>query len=191
MSELHTPLTNRKATRLAGYDYSSPGYYFITARTVRGLPAFSVVDESRTNRTSYGDLVQESWNGLPVRFDGLGTDAFTVQPDHVHGIIVIRRQTNTTLGDVVRAFKSISALAINRCLGRRDGHVWQRGYYERVIRDEHELTQVRHYVTFNGLKTLEQADISRSDQVLNSLRPFRAQQAAPLPGTAIASRGRQ
>ena len=159
VSDPHTPSLNRKSTRLAGYDYSSPGYYFVTVRTASGVPALSVVYETVTYQTACGKLVRSSWDGLPKRFAGIETDAFNVQPDHAHLIVGILRQSETTLGDVVRAFKSISARAINRRLGRSGVRVWQRGYYERVIRNERELEQARHYVVYNGLKTLEQAGV--------------------------------
>jgi REP element-mobilizing transposase RayT len=56
-----------------------------------------------------------------------------------------------SLGDVLRAFKSTSALSVNRALGRK-GSLWQRGYYERVIRDEEELYAIRRYIIENPLR---------------------------------------
>ena len=54
-----------------------------------------------------------------------------------------------TLGDILRAFKSISAVAVNRLLGRSDRPLWQRNYYEHIIRDENELARVREYIANN------------------------------------------
>jgi len=57
-----------------------------------------------------------------------------------------------TLSDVVRAFKSVSAIAANRALGRSGQPLWQRSYYDRIIRDEEELQRYRQYVADNPLK---------------------------------------
>jgi hypothetical protein len=54
-----------------------------------------------------------------------------------------------TLGAIVRAFKSISAIDVNRLLNRRGCPLWQRNYYERVIRNEIELSAIREYLQFN------------------------------------------
>jgi REP element-mobilizing transposase RayT len=54
-----------------------------------------------------------------------------------------------TLGAIMRAFKSISAIEINRLLRRQGQPLWQRNYYERVVRDESELNGFREYIQFN------------------------------------------
>jgi hypothetical protein len=55
------------------------------------------------------------------------------------------------LGDVVRAFKSLSAIHVNRLL-MRSGPLWQRNYYEHIIRDNEELNRIREYITHNPLR---------------------------------------
>ena len=60
--------------------------------------------------------------------------------------------SDKTLGDVIRAFKSISAIGVNRMIGRSGQPLWQRNYYERIIRDENELHNARQYIRENPLK---------------------------------------
>ena len=120
-----------------------------------------------------GCLVQTAWDELSARFPGVELDAFVVMPNHVHGIVVLvgaglalpskqdaiqgaassaptepGTARPATLGGVVRAFKSISALYVNRQL-TRSGPLWQRNYYERIIRDEAELQRIREYIETN------------------------------------------
>ena len=117
-----------------------------------------------------GRLVRSAWDELPGRFPGVELDGFMTMPNHVHGIVVIVQGAASsaptpgaaakpgavgaglalpaTLGDVIRAFKSISALYVNRQL-MRSGSLWQRNYYERIIRDEHELQRIREYIETN------------------------------------------
>jgi REP element-mobilizing transposase RayT len=82
-------------------------------------------------------------------------DEFIVMPNHLHGIIwIMSRQTpgRLTFGDIVCAFKSITAIAGNRLLARSSRPFWQRDYYERVLRDDRELSSARQYIHDNPLK---------------------------------------
>src|SRR3989304_7194097 len=54
-----------------------------------------------------------------------------------------------TLGKIMRAFKSISAIEVNRLLERQGRPLWQRNYYERSIRNDDELSSIREYIMFN------------------------------------------
>jgi REP element-mobilizing transposase RayT len=110
---------------------------------------------------------------LPDRFPSVVLDAFVVMPNHVHGIIVFRTEPEPTIGSaqqaapggvvqtgdesarrpslgaVMRAFKSLSAIAANRALGRTGAPFWQPNDHERVIRDDDELEWVRWYIAEN------------------------------------------
>ena len=63
-----------------------------------------------------------------------------------------------TLGDVVRAFKSISAIEANKILGQSNRPSWQRNYYEHIIRDEEQLTVLRQYIRDNPGNWLDDPD---------------------------------
>lgn len=140
---------HRRSMRLAGYDYAWAGAYFVTVCTheremVLEIPAVESV-------------VRRAWDGLPGRFDSVALDEFVVMPNHVHGVIVIRERgvvqggasPAPTLSDVVGAFKSISAIAGDRALGRSGRPFWQRNYYERIVRDEDEMNRIRQYIIDN------------------------------------------
>jgi len=134
----------RRSIRLPGHAYWEAGAYFITVCT-------------RDRELSLqGELVQEvvrsAWCGLPARFPGVELDEFVIMPNHVHGIVVLTGGAASgapTLGQVVRAFKSIAAIEASRILGRSNQPFWQRNYYEHVIRDEEGLNTVRQYIRDN------------------------------------------
>jgi REP element-mobilizing transposase RayT len=122
-----------------------------------------------------GVMVAQAWEEMPSRFPSIELDAFVVMPNHVHGIIVLtdrlpesvgvglalpdstasnNKKTGTprsahTLGDVVGAFKSISAITCNRALDRAGCPFWQRNYYEHVIRHDDDLNRIRDYIINN------------------------------------------
>ncbi len=106
-----------------------------------------------------GAAVWSVWETLPLRFPSVELDAFIVMPNHVHLVLWLasapagdrepgRASPAPTLGDVVGTFKSLCARAV-RLAGGRPGSLWQRNYYERIIRDERELHDVRRYVLDN------------------------------------------
>jgi len=116
-----------------------------------------------------GQFVQIAWNDLLKRFENLELDKVTVIPNHIHGIITIveaglalpkegeassapTRDVPIRLMDVVRAFKSISAINVNRFLSRVGVPLWQRNYYEHIIRNEESLNRVREYIGTNPLR---------------------------------------
>ena len=116
-----------------------------------------------------GELIHGIWEALPERYAGIELDAFVVMPNHVHGIIVLTNTSavgaqqaapflpgNTgaassapTLGHVLRTFKSISAHQVNRLLARTGQPLWQRNYYEHIIRNSTSLDRIRAYIAMN------------------------------------------
>jgi len=110
-----------------------------------------------------GKIVAETWKNLPQRFPRVVLDAFIVMPNHVHGIVLLhRRKSNTqtgaassaptqsaTLGDILRTFKSESAIRVNAILKRTARPVWQRNYVEHIIRSTRSLDKIRLYIRDN------------------------------------------
>jgi REP element-mobilizing transposase RayT len=153
---------HRRSIRLAGYDYSQVGAYFVTICT--HSRALSLQAEP------VREVVRLAWCGLSARFPIVALDEFVVMPNHVHGIIILAdagaassaptgmRGRAATLGHVVRAFKSISAIDANKILGQSNRPFWQRNYYEHIIRDEEELSVLRRYIRDNPGGWLDDPD---------------------------------
>ena len=111
-------------------------------------------------------IAEETWLWLAERYKYVGLDQYVVMPNHVHGIIVIRdvcrggSRTAPTgrppaikpLGRLIGAFKTVSTKRINAIRGASGVPVWQRNYYEHVIRDEEDLDRVRRYILENPLR---------------------------------------
>ena len=143
----------RRSLRLPGYDYSRAGAYFVTLCTQQRQCLFGEVVDSDMRLSTAGGIVQAVWNEVPLHYPGVVCDGFIVMPNHLHGIVwLVARDKVTkghTLGDVVRGFKARVTVAINS-LRQVSGHpIWQRNYYERIIRDDDELNRIRLYVAHN------------------------------------------
>ena len=149
---------HRRSIRLAGYDYAQPGAYFVTICTCNR--------ELSLQTDQVKEAVRSVWLGLPARFSRVVLDEFVVMPNHLHGIIILAptpanegaASSAATLGQIMRAFKSLAAIEANRLLGSSGRPFWQRNYYEHVIRDEDELNAVRQYIRDNPGSWLEDPD---------------------------------
>jgi putative transposase len=144
------PRPRRRSLRLPGYDYSQAGAYFITACTQNRVMLFGEVIDRDVRLSEMGTIVQQTWDDLPTHYHGIDLDAFIVMPNHVHGIIILADQSERrhAIPEIVRGFKTFSARAVNERAGKQ-GVLWQRGYYEHVIRNEKALDRIRAYITNN------------------------------------------
>ena len=167
---------HRRSIRLKDYDYSQAGAYFVTVCTHSRQCLFGDVADGQMVLSEAGRLVQQTWQHLPTRFPSVALDTSVVMPNHIHGVITIvgaglalpwvgqgaagqgAASSAPTLGDVMRAFKSISAVQVNRLLSRSGQPLWQRNYYERIIRDEDELGSIRQYILDNPAKWPEDTE---------------------------------
>jgi len=98
----------------------------------------------------WATIVQQIWDDLPTHYHGIDLDAFIVMPNHVHGIIILADQSarRHAIPEIVRGFKTFSARGVNERAGK-SGVLWQRGYYEHVIRNEKALDRIRVYIANN------------------------------------------
>jgi putative transposase len=148
----------RRSIRLKNYDYSQSGAYFVTICTLNRSSQFGPVVDGAVRLNDAGRVVQAIWDDLPKHCPGLELDAFVLMPNHVHGIVVIASEpllevnsssARSTLSKVVGRFKMTSAKEINFLRNTPGLPVWQRSYYEHVIRDEASLNRIREYIANN------------------------------------------
>ena len=156
---------HRRSIRLKSYDYSRAGAYFVTICTHRRECLFGEVMDGEMRLNDAGQAAQAEWVRLPECFQSIELDEFVIMPNHLHGIILVgaglappggksaasrgAASSAPTLGHILRAFKSISAIAVNRLLGRSGRSLWQRNYYEHIVRSENELARIREYIANN------------------------------------------
>ena len=162
LHEMH----HRRSIRLKGYDYSRPGAYFVTICTHNKECVLGDIIDGNIHLNEFGKVVEEEWlKTFDMRKD-LKLDGYVVMPNHFHGIILVEgrgvlqyaptenvfRSPSGTIGAVVRGFKSSVTKKINMMRSTTGAPVWQRNYYEHIIRDEEELNQVREYIVNNPLQ---------------------------------------
>ncbi|MBX3047159.1 MAG: transposase [Anaerolineales bacterium] len=163
-------IARRKPQRLAHYDYASAGAYFFTICTNDRQHLLGSIIAEGVQLTPAGEIAKRTWLDLPQHYSLIKLDEFIVMPNHVHGILWLTEKpyqlqavgeglrpspTNTQrqpgLTELIRAFKSFSAREINK-LRKTTGSVWQRGFYEHIVRNDNDLYQHRAYIQNNPLK---------------------------------------
>jgi putative transposase len=146
----------RRNLRLVDYDYSSSGFYFVTLCIRDRLALLGRVVSDQRRLSPAGEQVSQIWEEIPLRYPGVDLDNLIVMPDHLHAILSLPGQT-LSLSEIVHHFKARStaryALGVNQEQWPPfPGTLWQRGFYDRVIRREDELARTREYMLQNPLR---------------------------------------
>ena len=154
---------HRRSVRLADYDYSQPGAYFVTVCTHGRRPLFGQVVDEHVRPSNAGLMASDWWRRTKSKFPTIELDEEIVMPNHLHAIVNITANGGATLQEIVQWFKTMTTNAYLRGvkqLGwpRFEKRLWQRSYYEHVIRDEAELASIREYIHHNPAKWVEDPD---------------------------------
>ncbi len=151
----------RRSIRLREYDYSQSGAYFVTVCVSNRECLLGEIAGGAMLMNRYGLAAALALEWLKERYAYVDLDEWTVMPNHVHAIILIDNPDVGAvreppvkvkpLGGLVGAFKTVSSKKINQMRGTPGEMVWQRNYYEHVIRSEKELERIRDYIYCNPL----------------------------------------
>jgi len=153
-------LPKRKNIRLKEFDYSQSNYYFVTICMKNRNEFFSHIVNSELVLTKFGKILDEVWNNLP-KYYNVEIDYYIIMPDHFHGIIIIdnslmikdsKANKQSTLSDIIGKFKSYATRRIRESLSIEIEFKWQKSFYDRIIRNENELYNIRKYIQENPLR---------------------------------------
>jgi len=157
-------LPRRESIRLPHYDYTEVGAYFVTVCADKRRALFAKIIDDTIIEKEFGSVIRACWMAIPEHFPYVSLDAFVIMPNHIHGILVIYEQPSVgaqhaapanqsvapgSLGAIIRSFKSASTKHINELRKSPSNPIWQRNYYEHVIRNDDELDRIRQYIIYN------------------------------------------
>lgn len=152
------PGTTRRM-RLNGYDYSHPGYYFVTICTYSRQLLFGKISDGIMVLSPTGNMLENLIRQTEERFSTVTIDAFVVMPNHIHILVGLAVRTSDhpgvdNIGDVVRWIKDASVR--RHSLGVKakgwsiyHEHLWQKGFHDHIVRNEREMEQIRAYISTN------------------------------------------
>jgi putative transposase len=143
---------HRRSIRLKGFDYSRTAVYFVTICVQNRECLFGTISQNQLLLNDAGEMVSTEWLALPSRFPSVILDEFIVMPNHFHGIIYTLPDSidQPKLGKIIGAFKSI--VNNNYIAGVNtqnwqpfNQRLWQRNYYEQIVRDDFALQKIQAY----------------------------------------------
>jgi REP element-mobilizing transposase RayT len=156
-------LQNRKPTRLSGFNYANSGGYFITLVTHERKKIFGNIVNGEMVTNAIGRIVSDEWvRSVEIRPE-IELDHWCVMPNHFHAIIIMKesyshpqggtfQRTPDSLGSIVAGFKGSVTRKVNEINGSHGFPVWQRNYYDHIIRDDEDLNRIREYIINNPSK---------------------------------------
>jgi putative transposase len=162
MPKYNPDIHHRRSIRLQHYDYSQAGSYFITLCTLNRQCLFGEVLSGEMRLSELGVMIRDEWLKTPGRRPNVGLGEWVVMPNHFHAIVMLNgcgkeedgggrmqyaptvKSPSQTLGAIVRGFKS----AVTRA-GAYETSIWQRNYWEHIIRDEHSHHEIATYIANN------------------------------------------
>lgn len=155
----------RKSIRLKEYDYSQAGYYFVTICTHNMEHLFGEIIENHVVLNICGDIIREELLKTEQIRPNIKVDSFCIMPNHLHFIIAIVEQFIDYVGvhcnEPLQCNESLrnnnieeygkSTKRINQIRNTPGFPVWQRNYYEHIIRNDRELYEIRNYIEYNPI----------------------------------------
>ena len=166
---------HRRTIRLRDYDYSQSGAYFLTICIQDRECLFGNVVNGEMQLHEAGKAIQKWWDETAIKFKNIELDESVVMPNHFHGVIFIvgadlrvcpdinnddknkGEHTGSPLHKIVQWFKTMTTNEYIRGIKLFDwspfnGKLWQRNYYEHIIRNDAEMNRIREYILNNPLQ---------------------------------------
>ena len=165
---------HRRSIRLRNYDYSQPGAYFVTICTYQKQSWFGEIKNGQIYLNQLGKIVADEWLKTCKIRPNFKLDEWVIMPNHFHGIVIINdysgddqslgardapldlgardaplQQKPNSLSSCIAGLKSAVTKRINLLRQNTDTPIWQRNYYESILRDEKYLAVVREYIINN------------------------------------------
>ncbi len=156
---------HRRSIRLQGYDYSQAGAYCVTICTQDQKCLFGDIVNGEMGLNDAGKIVADQWIQTAAIRDDIELDEWVVMPNHFHAILVITnsvgaihespvrmtvaQRRNMVLPKLIGRFKMLSSKRINQLCDTTGAKLWQRNYWEHVVRNEQELNRIRIYIRNN------------------------------------------
>ncbi len=138
-------LPRRKHTRLNYYDYSKEGYYFITICIKNRLELLGNIENSNCIKlTKEGEIVHKYIREIEQIYEKIKIDEYVIMPNHIHMIIIIKENERITISKLIQQYKG----RVTKELGYS---IWQKLFYEHIIRTEKDYYVIKEYIINNIL----------------------------------------
>jgi len=160
---------------LKGYDYSSPGAYFLTICTYQRQCLFGEIVKGIMQLNEFGQIAAAEWSRSSIIRQEIELHEWVIMPNHLHGIVIITPTNSTptvgangrspsdrlppdrlplqmksrSLSSLVAGFKSATTKRINLLRNSPGIPIWQRNYHEHIIRSQLSMQNIQQYIQNN------------------------------------------
>lgn len=156
----------KQINRLRYFDYSNPAYYFLTINSYRHKRIFGYVIDEKMRLSKFGLIANTNLLKIPEIWTSIERDEFVVMPNHIHLILIVNEhvsdayyasdtddydRTKMTVSKIIQQYKSACTKEI-KCIDKSINKVWQKSFYDRIVRNERELYFMRRYIRWNPIK---------------------------------------
>ena len=156
-------MRRRKKNRLKDYDYSQPGCYFITICTFNKENFFwahnpvgaDIIRPSRQTLSQYGVIVEQAILDIPCHYTGITVDKYVIMPNHVHMILRLPQMCGRIISAPTKSVSTIIGQMKRHSSKKCGVPFWQKGFYDRIIRDKTEYLRICKYIETNPAKWQE------------------------------------
>jgi putative transposase len=185
---------HRRSIRLRDFDYFSAGSYFVTVCAQNRECLFGTIQDGQVELNDAGKMVCKVWEQLSESYSSIDVDVSLVMPNHFHGIVVLDvgagpracpllekpkeghpqgGAPTLSLPDIIHRFKSLTTAQYRKGVLQNGwvpfpGRLWQRNYYEHVIRNDGDLNHIRKYIVDNPLKWDSDENNPMNEKFLNT-----------------------
>ena len=169
-------VNRRRSIRLKGYDYSGSGLYFITICTWNHINLFGEIENEQMIISRCGEIAEREWLRTAELRPRVNLHEFIIMPNHMHGIIEITnyhrincrdtacrarkaplkeqfgKPVENTIPTIIRSYKAAVTKNVRDLRNDSNIHIWQKNYFEHIIRNEESYLKISEYIMTNPMK---------------------------------------
>jgi putative transposase len=176
--ESNKDLPSRRSVRLPEFDYAKVGMYFVTICAFERRCIFGEICGNKTVLSPIGQIISACWIEIPQHFPHAKIETYVVMPNHLHGIVTIHskrvdanpqaktataiesigKPTPGSIPTIIRSFKAAASKRARESEYAKVESIWQRGYYEHVLRNTKEYVEITNYILQNSARWADDED---------------------------------
>lgn len=140
----------RKKIRLKTYNYAQNGYYFITICTKDRKEWLcnknaKLKEDNTFELSEIGRIVDNSINNIEEIYIEVKVDGYVIMPNHIHLLLSVENSSDISISRIIKQTKGL----VTKITGFP---IWQKSFYDHVIRNEQDYYEIMRYIQLNPLK---------------------------------------
>lgn len=133
----------RKRLRLKKFDYSKEEIYFITICIKNRIELLGkIIETNRIELTKIGNISEQYIKKIEIKYKNVKIDEYIIMPNHIHLLLIVNKQNDISISRIIKQYK----MCVIKIIGYS---IWQKSFYEHIIRNEKEYWKIKEYIKDN------------------------------------------